>query len=122
MVLESVYIPSDIDRFPEYDCVKSDDSDSRIFYGTRMYEVLVIDLDDPGHYEIIRGVRPYICDEGSDVRYGWLCEDDSYIDNLYKSIHGDKRCVIGYLVWTEPEYCKQMWNQYKSEYNKNWSN
>lgn len=121
MVLEEIYIPSTPDRFPDYDCTIQDKSDSRIFYSDNLYEVLAIDLDTPGHYAVIRGVRPYICDEGSSVRLGWMHEDGSYIDNLYNSIHGDKQCVIGYLTWSDKTYCESKWQEYQNEYKKSWS-
>lgn len=121
MVLEEVYIPSTPDRFPEWDCIIQDESDRRIFYSNNLYEVLAIDLDVSGWYAVIRGVRPYTCDGGANLLLGWMCQDGSYIDNLYNSIHGDKQCVIGYLTWSDTEYCEAKWREYMNEYKKSWS-
>lgn len=119
--IKNLFKKTDDNGFPVNDCINKN-KEENIYDGERYYLCLVIDARFPGYFEIMR-LKPYIWKdkETKSISFGWTDEHGNIVDNLYKSIHIDDRCVIGCIIdESDDDFLKKEWEEYKNILENQW--
>ena len=119
--IKKIFTKTDENGFPRDNCTRQNHLENNVFDGTDMYLCLIIDARFPGYYEIMP-LQPYICiDNKNNELFGWSDKDGNVVDNLYKSIHIDDRCVIGCIKDdTDNDEREEEWKGYRGILESQW--
>lgn len=89
-LFKNIFCLSSADNFPEGECITEDKEDTSIMNSNHVHWCLVMDIRFRNEF-VIKKLKPYTCklDDIEDLQYAWLKEDDDFIDNFIRSVHGD---------------------------------
>ena len=119
--IKNLFTKTDEKGFPKENCTKPNSQEKNIFDGEDFYLCLIVDAKSPGYYEILQ-LQPYIfIDDKNNENFGWTDKYGNIVDNMYKSIHIDDRCVIGCIIDdTDSNKQKEEWKQYAEILKRQW--